>query len=111
MLVTVYAMDINQIVLPFNNKGVIADVNIDYKPFPFILQMTDAMNNVSNKETTAGLPISHGGGSGGKFDEGTFLFSSGFWLSGYSNGVMWSNAVASSSLVEDYLPGRVGSLN
>ena len=104
-----YAMDVNQIVLPFNNRGIIADVNIDYKSIPFILQMTDVLNNVSKKETTAGLPVSHGGGSGGKFDEGTFLFSSGFWLSGYSNGVMWSNAVASASLVEDYLPGKVGS--
>ncbi len=67
------------------------------------------MNNVSNKETIAGLPISHGGGSGGKFDEGGFLFSGGFFLSGYSNGQMWSNAVASASLVEDYLPGKIGS--
>jgi hypothetical protein len=71
--------------------------------------MTDDMNNIANKETTAGLPISHGGGSGGKFDEGTFLFSSGFFLSGYSNSEMWSNGVASASLVEDYLPGKVGS--
>ncbi len=44
-----------------------------------------------------------------KFDEGGFLFSGGFFLSGYSNGQMWSNAVASASLVEDYLPGKVGS--
>ena len=38
-----------------------------------------------------------------------FLFSGGFFLSGYSNGEMWSNAVASASLVEDYLPGKIGS--
>ena len=28
-----YAMDINNITLPFNRKGVIADVNIEYKGF------------------------------------------------------------------------------
>ena len=48
-------------------------------------------------------------GSVGKFDGGGFLFSGGFFLSGYSNGQMWSNAVASASLVEDYLPGKIGS--
>jgi len=46
--------------------------------------------------------------SRGKFEEGGFLFSGGFWLSGYSNGELWANAVASASIVEDYLPGVAG---
>ena len=104
-----YAMDLNAITLPFNNKGVIADVNIEGKAFPIKLLMTDIFNNISLKDVSVNIPIRGGGGSVGKFDEGGFLFSGGFFLSGYSNGQMWSNAVASASLVEDYLPGKIGS--
>lgn len=68
----------NDIYLPFNNKGIIADVNIS----PY--------------------------GSQGQFAGGGFLFSSGFWLSGYTNGTLWANAAASASLVEDYTAGIVG---
>jgi len=71
-------IDVNNIYLPFNNKGVIADVNI-----------------VPN-------------GSGGQFAGGTFLFSSGFWLSGYTGDTLWANGVASATLVEDYVAGTVG---
>jgi hypothetical protein len=73
-----YALDINNIYLPLNRKGVLADVNI---------------------------PPPAGNGSGGQFAGGTFLFSGGFFLSGYSNGQLWANAVASATLVEDYLQG------
>ncbi len=45
-------IEVNDIYMPFNNKGVIADVNVP--------------------------PL----GSGGQFAGGIFLFSSGFWLSG-----------------------------
>jgi len=71
-------IQINNIYLPFNNRGVIADVNIS----PY--------------------------GSTGQFAEGSFLFSSGFWLSGYSDDSLWANGVASASLVEDYQAGTVG---
>jgi hypothetical protein len=74
-----YALDINNIYLPLNRKGVLADVNVP--------------------------PL----GSGGQFGGHTFLFSGGFFLSGYSNGELWANAVASASLVEDYLQGTVGN--
>jgi hypothetical protein len=104
-----YAMDLNNITLPFDRKGIIADVNIAYKGFTFELEMVDIFNNVALKETQAEIPINGGWGSLGKFDEIGFLFSGGFFLSGYSNGQMWSNAVASASLVEDYLPGKIGS--
>jgi hypothetical protein len=71
-------IEVNEIYLPFNNKGVIANVNFG--------------------------PL----GSTGQFAGGTFLFSSGFWLSGYSNDSLWANGVASASLVEDYQAGTVG---
>ncbi len=73
-----YGMNVNNIWLPINSKGIIAAVNVGEK------------------------------GSGGQYAGGTFLFSSGFFLSGYSNGTLWANACASASLVEDYLPGPVG---
>ncbi|MBK9097381.1 MAG: T9SS type A sorting domain-containing protein [bacterium] len=73
-----YALNINNIYLPLNNKGVLADANIP--------------------------PL----GSGGQFAENVFLFSAGFFLSGFSNGTLWANAVASASLVEDYLKGPFG---
>jgi hypothetical protein len=73
-----YALDINNIYLPLNRKGVLADVNVPPN------------------------------GSEGQFGGHSFLFSGGFFLSGYSNGVLWANAVASASLVEDYLPGENG---
>jgi len=44
---------------------------------------------------------------GGKFDDIVFLFSGGFFLSGFSNGQLLANAVASASLVEDYQRGTV----
>jgi len=68
----------NEIYLPFNNKGIIAQVNTG--------------------------PL----GAYGQFAGGTFLFSSGFWLSGYSNDSLWANGVASANLVEDYQAGTVG---
>ena len=72
------AINVNNIYLPFNNKGVIADVNIPP------------------------------GGSMGQFAGNAFLFSSGFWVSGYTDDSLWANAVATSTLVEDYQPGISG---
>ncbi len=74
-----YPLNINNIYLPINNKGVIAEVVI---PSP--------TGNDS---------------AGGKFAGHIFLFSGGFFLSGYSNGELWANAVATSSIEDDYLPG------
>jgi len=70
-------IEVNKIYLPFDNKGIIADVNIPPN------------------------------GSYGQFAGGYFLYSSGFWLSGYSNDSLWANGVATASLVEDYLAGTV----
>jgi len=76
-----YALDINSIYLPLNRKGVLADVNY------------------------------YSGGPGGQFGGEVFLFSGGFFLSGYSDGQLWANAVASASLVEDYIQGTFGDPN
>ena len=76
-----YGMNVNNIWLPINRKGIIADVNIGPN------------------------------GSGGQFAGGTFLFSSGFFMSGNSAGTPWANAAASASLVEDYVQGVVGGEN
>ncbi len=79
-----WAISINNIHLPYNRKGIIADVN--FEPW----------------------------GSLGKYPGPSgkgFLFSSGFWLSGYRNGELFANAVASASLVEDYIQGPVGGAN
>jgi len=76
-----YALDINNIYMPLNRKGILADVNVSPN------------------------------GSGGQFGGHIILFSGGFFLSGYSNGTLWANACASATLVEDYLPGTVGNPN
>ncbi len=72
-----YRMNINNINLPFNNKGVLADVNIP-------------------PDGTLGRAYGHG-----------FLYSGGFFLSGKRNGTVWANAQATSSLETDYLAGTV----
>ena len=69
---------INNIFLPFDNAGNIADVYIP------------------------------GYYSGGYYQDHEFLFSAGFWLSGYTNDSLWANGVAPSGLVKDYQPGTVG---
>jgi hypothetical protein len=71
-----YRLNINSINLPLNNRGVIADV--DVPPF----------------------------GSSGIFEESSFLFSSGFLLSGYDDS-LWANGVGSFGLIEDYVPGTI----
>ncbi|MDZ7766261.1 MAG: hypothetical protein U5K00_17870 [Melioribacteraceae bacterium] len=43
----------------------------------------------------------------GRYKGTGFLFSGGFFLSGYQNDELWANAVASSALIEDYLPGNI----
>jgi len=72
-----YRLEVNRLSIPINDRGVIADVQI-------------------------------GGSAGGQIDGKVFLFSGGFFMSGYNDkGIMWSNAVASASRTEDYLPGTV----
>jgi hypothetical protein len=46
----------------------------------------------------------------GTYEESTVLFSGGFYVSGFNNGVPWVNAIASASNIKDYQAGPVGSL-
>lgn len=78
-----YLMWINNILMPLNSQGVIANVRV---------------------------PLGTGSIEGGKFEDPNkeFLFSGGFMLSGYSDGALWANAVASASRIYDYEPGAIG---
>lgn len=75
-----WTISINNVHIPYNNKGIIADVNY------------------GSAGSSGRYPGPQGKG---------FLFSSGFFLSGYSGDELFANAVASASLVEDYLPGTI----
>ena len=97
-----YEMSVNKISLPFNNNGVLADVG-DLTPVLAHVNSIDIDNYANTVITYNVLHTS----STGKYDESTFLWSGGFWLSGNSNGELWSNAVASAALVRDYLPGNI----
>ncbi len=70
---------INNINLPMKNNGTLADVNIPPD------------------------------GPGGLYLGTNFLFSGGFWLSGYNSDTLWANVMASSILIENYQPGNVDS--
>jgi hypothetical protein len=74
-----YIIDINNIKLPIDNKGILANVN---------------------------MPPA---GWGGKFDSITVLWSGGFFLSGFNDDSLWANGVAPEQLIEDYLAGTVYS--
>jgi hypothetical protein len=100
-----YALDVNKIELPLNNAGVLADVNVTYGQ-RVMVYVSDPANNMSVYKSDINLG---GGGSMGKYDGGGILYSAGFYLSGYVNGNLFANGVASSSLVEDYQPGKVSS--
>ena len=74
-----YRMNINNLNIPISRVGTIADVNIPPD------------------------------GTLGRFGVGTFLFSGGFMMSGYTNGSLWAFAQASASLIENMVPGTVAS--
>ena len=94
----------NKMKIPFLNNGIIALVT-GRDTIDATFNLSDVDNNFSAvpKNVIIQFP------SGGQYDEGTFLFSSGFFLSGFSNGELWANGVAPSSLIEDYQAGNVGS--
>ncbi|MBL1213047.1 MAG: T9SS type A sorting domain-containing protein [Ignavibacteriae bacterium] len=87
-----YAFDVNNFYLPFDNKGIIADIDLN-----------------------SGLQV---GGRLNGMDGTVFLFSSGFLLSGFDDanddGIpqdseIWSNGISSVGRIIDYHPGPVGS--
>jgi len=74
-----YRFNINNLNIPINRVGTIADVDIPPE------------------------------GTLGRFGNGTFLYSSGFFMSGLTNGNLWAFAQASASLIENMIPGTVES--
>jgi hypothetical protein len=75
-----YRMNINNINMPFNTNGTMADVNI--------------------------LPD----GTLGRFGGLGFLYSGGFMISGYTNSVLWACAQATASRVNNFVSGRAAPL-
>ena len=99
-----YIIDVNKIKLPVGLNGVLADVTAIYG-----MNAEATAIDVNNDQTFKKDILSLSGTSGGgEFEENIILFSGGFFLSGFSNGNLWSNSVASASLMEDYVPGGVG---
>jgi hypothetical protein len=72
-------MNINNIDLPLNNSGNIADVIVP-----------------------------DGGTTNGYFEGHEFLYSAGFFMSGFTNDSLWANGVQGTILLDDYQPGTVG---
>lgn len=69
------------------------------------LEVNKLSIGLNNRGVLANVDI--GGLDGGFFDGKEFLFSGGFFLSGKYNGILFSNAVASASRIEDYSAGTV----
>ncbi len=72
-----YDLYINNFEMPIGRNGILADVVIP--------------------PSTLG---------GGKTDNKIFLFSGGFFMSGYSGGKLWANGQMSASRITDYVPGN-----
>ena len=77
---TAAAVEYNRIYFPLLNQGVLAQTDFG-----------SSINSVM------------------KYDNKSVIFSGGFFLSGYANTTLWANGVARSFLIQDYLPGKVGS--
>jgi len=103
-------ININNIYLPFNNRGVLATVHptINYNIVCDVLDTKDIKSSFSNSFTVA-----ESSSSNMQFTNelsGSLMFSGGFLLSGFDNDSLWANGVAASSIVEDYVPGNVNSI-
>jgi hypothetical protein len=99
-----YLMSVNKIILPFSNKGVLADTRATVTGPSFTKSTDTEDNSLTIYTPTVGLTPSLG-----KYDEISFLFSSGFGLSGYNLEGLWANAQMSSALIENFAPGKVGA--
>ena len=80
---TSYLFDINNFLLPMDNKGVLGDVR---------LRFPDGNS----------LPS-------GRVDGESVLYSSGFYISGYVNNELFGSGVLSADRIESYVAGPVGS--
>jgi hypothetical protein len=99
-----YYFSVNKIELPLKNDGTLAAINVQRQEKINIVATDDQQfDGIYDEDISL-----QGGSSGGIYEEGSFLFSAGFFLSGYCNGTLFANGAASSSLVQDYQPGKVG---
>ncbi len=78
----VYEINTSKFKLPIKNNGVIADARLNQQII-FKTQAEDIQNNKSVKVDTQNVVYSN---SVGKFEDGSFLYSAGFFLSGLTNG-------------------------
>ena len=103
-----YVVEKNNLKIPLSKKGIIGTAGYPYvyNLISGFMEAYDIDNSVLVKKDELNLIVSR---SGGKFDDVVFLFSSGFMMSGLEGDSIWANGVASISLVEDYIPGNVGS--
>ena len=88
-------------------NGGIVNVPVMFATDSYLFDVNNFKLPINSKGILAAVPIN--GQQGGLFEESTILFSGGFFLSGLNNGNVWTNASASASLIEDYVPGPVGS--
>ncbi|WKZ68913.1 MAG: T9SS type A sorting domain-containing protein [Melioribacteraceae bacterium] len=99
-------IDVNNLTTPIDNSGRIADIGVEVLRNEIEVVATDINDN-----STSNLKLVEyeDFGRGIRLDDISIMFAGGFMLSGYSNGDLIANGVASASLIEDYLPGNVGS--
>jgi hypothetical protein len=95
-----------------DNQTVLHDVGsilipLEFSTDRFLIDVNRFKMPISNAGVMADILVD--GVDGGRYDGHVVFFSAGFYLSGYSNSNMWTNAVATASRVQDYEPGVVGS--
>ncbi len=82
--------------IPYKNKSYFIDVN----NIKFPVSINGYFASMRNEDGT----------SGATYEGQNLIFSGGFYLSGVTNGKVWTNAVAPADLVEDYLPGKFNGI-
>ncbi len=102
--VTLFLSTVLSVIFFFNcrdiysqNVGQVARMNINNIDLP-----------LNNTGTIANVIVPDGGPSYGYFEGHEFLYSAGFFMSGFINDSLWANGVQGSELLEDYQPGTVG---
>ncbi len=87
--------------------GSFIEVPFVYASDSYLFNINNLSLPLDNRGILAAVNVD--GKEGLDFEESSVLFSGGFYLSGLNNGVLWANAVASASLVQDYQAGPVGT--
>ncbi len=93
---------VNRIAMPIIKDG---SLGIEQSSIPIdcIFTAEDFNNNVTN----AFKNLFYNTRPIGYYDGVGFLFAGGFLVSGYTNGLLWGAGQATSSLIENFIPGRV----